>query len=380
MSPPKVPILRIPFDPEDASAISAALSEMLLAGRLAMGPNVERFEALFRDFVGSRRAVGCASGTAALEMIFRALDYPGGSVAVPANTFMATALAPAACGLKILLVDCDPDHFQMDPDDLSRRLLPDTRAVVATHVGGMISGRFGRIAAICEANGLDLIEDAAHAHGAEAGGRRAGTLGLAAAFSFFPTKVLTTAEGGMVATSDEALAEALLAVRQHGQARPGSNVHESFGLNFRPSEIHALLGLRMMAKAEWILSERRRAAAAYDRLLDGSLVRPVLAPEGQKPAYYKYMALLPEGADRGLVKKTALSDYSVALAGEVYSTPVHRQPLWAAKPHLLAAPAGDCPNADMVARRQICLPIWPGMEEADQELVVEALNGALGRL
>jgi dTDP-4-amino-4,6-dideoxygalactose transaminase len=136
----------------------------------------------------------------------------------------------------------------------------------------------------------------------------------------------------------------------------------------------------MMAKAEWILAERRKAAAVYDRLLQGSVIRPVLAPAGQKPAYYKYMAILPEGADRALIKKLALEDYGVALAGEVYATPLNRQPLFTARPDFLAAPLGEMPGAEMAARRQICLPIWPGLTEADQELVVAALGKALGRL
>jgi dTDP-4-amino-4,6-dideoxygalactose transaminase len=268
----------------------------------------------------------------------------------------------------------------MCPEDLERKIRPDTRAVVLTHLGGMISPAWRRIARAAERAGAVLIEDAAHAHGAEVEGLKAGALGLAGAFSFYPTKVLTTAEGGMATTSDAALAERMRSVRQHGQSRPGSNVHEGFGLNFRPSEIHALLGLRMMAKAEWILSARRAAAAVYDRLLAGSEAAPVLAPPGQRPAYYKYMALLPEGADRAEVKRIMREDYGVALAGEVYATPAHRQPIWAARPGYLAAPPGEMPASEMVARRQICLPLWPGLAPADQELVADALARTLGRL
>jgi dTDP-4-amino-4,6-dideoxygalactose transaminase len=379
-APIRVPKFIIPFDEEDSRLISASLREMLLKGALAMGQAVLEFEELFRDFCRVSHAVGCGSGTAALELVFRALDLPGGSVAVPANTFLATALAPIAAGHKIIFVDCDREHFQMCPEDLARKIRPDTRAVVLVHLGGMISKDWRKIADISIRNDAVLVEDAAHAHGAETEGAKAGSLGRAGAFSFYPTKVLTTAEGGMATTFDKALAQRMRAVRNHGQARPGSGAHEVFGLNYRPSEIHALLGLRMMAKADSILSRRREAALVYDRLLKGSITPPVLPPRGQKPSYYKYMALLPEGADRGELKRLLLTEYGVDLPGEVYAHPAHLQPLWASRPDFLASPVEELPVTEMVARRQVCLPIFPEITTEQQELVAESLSAALGRL
>jgi dTDP-4-amino-4,6-dideoxygalactose transaminase len=369
----EVPLLKLPFDEEDARLVAAELSAMLTEGRLAMGPRTREFEAAFAAFCGATYAVGCSNGTAALEAIFRALEVEGGSVAVPGLTFMATALAPLAAGAKIILVDVDPEHFQMCPDDLAVKIRPDTKAVALVHLGGFVSPRWRDVRDLALACGAALVEDAAHAHGAEVDGRRAGSLGLAAAFSFYPTKVLTSAEGGMIVSDDELLRERLLAMRQHGQARPGSNVHESFGLNFRPSEIHALLGLRAMAKADWILAQRRRAAEVYDRLLAGSAVRPVWAPPGQKPAYYKYPALLPEGVDRARLKGRLKEERGVSLAGEVYAEPLNRQPFWRSHPRCLASPLTALPNAERIAQRQICLPIWPGLTEKAQIYVVESL-------
>ncbi|MDR2367191.1 MAG: DegT/DnrJ/EryC1/StrS family aminotransferase [Deltaproteobacteria bacterium] len=375
----KVPILKIPFDGEDAAMIGRELTGMLLDGRLAMGPQVERFEGLFRDFVGSPYALGVSSGTAALEVVFRALRERGlgGSVIVPANTFMASALAPIAAGFKVILADCDPVYFQLCPRDLAGKIGPGVAAVVLVHVGGFVSPDWAGIRDLAGRHGAVLIEDAAHAHGAEADGRRAGTLGLAGTFSFYPTKVLTTAEGGMVVTGDRDLHASMLAIRQHGQARPGSNVHETFGLNYRPSEIHALLGLAMMAKAGWILAERRRAAAVYDRLMAASPVRAVMAPATGRPSYYKYMALLPEGVERAAVKRRLREGFGIALAGEVYSTPAHLQPLWAREPGFLGRGIGPLPNAERVAKYQICLPIYPGLTVEAQEYVVDSLNRVL---
>ncbi|MDR1922146.1 MAG: DegT/DnrJ/EryC1/StrS family aminotransferase [Candidatus Adiutrix sp.] len=373
----EVPILKIPFDSSDVKTICGRLEKMLLEGQLAMGEQVRAFEAEFAAFCGTPLALGCANGTAALELIARGLDLEGASVAVPANTFMATALAPIAAGARVILVDCDPVYFQMCPIDLARKIRPDTRAVFLTHIGGFISPDWRRIRAIAEQNGAAFIEDAAHAHGAETPEGRAGSLGRAGAFSFFPTKVLTTAEGGMVVTADQALYERLLALRQHGQARPGSNIHQSFGLNYRPSEIHALLGLAMMAKADRILAARRRAARLYDELLSGSEISPVLPPPGQKPAYYKYMALLPEKAERAALKTRLREEFRISLPGEVYSLPGHEQPLWRNRPQYLAAPPAPLPVTSMVAARQICLPLYPEITEEAQRYVTESLMRVL---
>ncbi|MDR2935694.1 MAG: DegT/DnrJ/EryC1/StrS family aminotransferase [Candidatus Adiutrix sp.] len=369
----EVPILKIPFDQADAEFICGELKLMLLSGRLAMGEKARAFEEAFAGFCGAGYGLGVGSGTAALEIICRALEVSGGSVAVPANTFLATALAPVAAGAKIILVDCDPQYFQMCPEDLARKMRADTRAVILVHIGGFISPAWRRIKEMAEGNGAAFIEDAAHAHGAELPEGRAGALGFAAAFSFYPTKVLTTAEGGLVTTSDPGFYRRLQVIRQHGQIRPGSNLHHEWGGNFRPSEIHALLGLAMMRKADWILAERRAAAGIYDRLLAGTPVRPVLPPPGLRPSYYKYMALLPEGLERDRVKKRLQEDFKVALAGEVYAVAGHRQPLWRRRPDYLAAPPEPLPVTEMVARRQICLPLYPGLTPEAQGYVVESL-------
>lgn len=373
----EVPILKIPFTADDADAICRDFKSLLLGGQLAMGRHNQDFERAFAAFCGTPFALGCANGTAALELICRALNLAGCSVAVPANTFMATALAPIAAGARIILVDCDPVYFQMCPVDLARKIRPDTRAVILVHLGGIISPEWKRIKAIADNCGAVFIEDAAHAHGAEVPEGRAGGLSVAAAFSFFSTKVLTTAEGGMVTTADEELMAAMTAIRQHGQHRPGSNVHDSFGLNCRPSEIHALLGLAMMRKADWILAERRRAAGIYDRLLAGSPVRPVLPPPDQKPAYYKYMALLPESVDRAALKQKLKEEAKINLTGEIYARPGHQQPIWKKHPQYLAAPLERLPNSEMVAEQQVCLPLYPEITPAMQEYVAEKLIAAV---
>jgi dTDP-4-amino-4,6-dideoxygalactose transaminase len=369
----EIPILKIPFDERDARIIGEELSQMLLSGRLAMGEKCQRFEKAFGDFVGVKRVVGCQNGTAALEMIARALNVAGAAVVVPALTFMATALAPIAAGAKIIIVDVDPVSFQLDLAALSTQIISQARAIILVHLGGFISQNWRAIRDLAQSQNISLVEDAAHAHGAEIDGVKAGTIGLAAAFSFYPTKVLTTAEGGAVTTNDEELYQKLLALRQHGQSAPGSNVHESFGLNYRPSEIHALLGLRMLEKVDWILAQRRRSAAIYDQLLENSPLKVVKPSSTEKPAYYKYMALLPEKANRAALKEGLKKEYGVSLAGEVYSTPLNQQPFFQNNPQVLAVPLSSAPIAEKVAQRQVCLPIWPGLTLEAQEYVVDRL-------
>jgi dTDP-4-amino-4,6-dideoxygalactose transaminase len=375
-----VPIVKMPFRDEDIEEIARGLKKLLQSGQIAFGENAKAFEREFAGFVGTEGALGTGSGTQALEILARALDLRGATVMVPDLTFMATALAPAAAGARVSLVDIDPRTLQMDPDDLERKIGPEARAVILVHLGGFVSPDYARIANIARNNGAYFLEDAAHAHGASIDGRMAGSLGDAAAFSFYATKVMTTSEGGMVTTSDKALLSRMRELRQHGQETPGSNVHRSLGLNYRPSEIHALLGLNLMPRLTSLLEGRRAAARVYDSLLKGSDLIPVMPAPGVLPSYYKYIALLPEGADRNLFKERLMKRHGLRLAGEVYQTPLHLQPFWRENPGFLASDPGELPGSLMISSRHVCLPIWPGIPESDQAEVVDALLGTLGSL
>ncbi|MDR2200067.1 MAG: DegT/DnrJ/EryC1/StrS family aminotransferase [Deltaproteobacteria bacterium] len=373
-----MPAVRLPFDESEASSIAGEIRELLVSGRLAMGEKTLAFEREFARFVGSRHAVAVGSGTQALELICRSLDLSGASVMIPDLTFMATAFAPVAAGAKVILVDVDLETLQMDPGDLEDKMRPDVRAVILVHLGGFISPRHAEIREIARKNGARFLEDAAHAHGSVIDGRPAGSLGDAAAFSFYATKVLPTGEGGMVATSDGELKDLMLKIRQHGQSRPGSNVHESFGLNFRPSEIHSVLGLNVLRRAERLISQRREAASRYDDLLSGSPFKIVHPAPGARPSYYKYPCLLPPEVPRDEFKVLLGRKHSLSLPGEVYATPLHSQPFWKKHGELLNGPRQGFPGSLAASRRQICLPVWPGIAREAQEEVVAALKETIG--
>jgi len=375
----RVPLLRLSYTPEEIASIKEEIGKVLSSGYLTMGDRVREFERRFADFCGTRFALGTNSGTSVLEIALRANNVEGGTVIMPSNTYMATPLAAVKAGANVIFTDCERNTLQMDPDDLQLKIRDDTRAVVLVHIGGIISGRLDEIRQICDKQGLPLIEDAAHAHGAEFNGKRAGSLGLAGGFSFYPTKVLTTAEGGMLTTNDVALYEKGVILREHGKADHALNVHTEIGDNWRYSELHAVLGLQQMDKADAILAERRRLAARYDALLKDveELTLPEI-PACVRSAYYKYIVFLPEAVDRAELKKRMQDNYGVMLTGEVYSDPCHSQPVFQKYPAKLANDPHDVfPNTDYVCARHICLPLYPGLEDEEVRYVVASLKECL---
>lgn len=372
-----VPLLRLPYSEAEIEEIKQQIEEILKSGFLTMAGRVQEFERQFALFCRTRYALATNSGTSALEIALRGVGVEGGTVVMPSNTYMATPLAAIKAGASaVIFTDCLKQDLQMDPDDLSKKIRKDTRAVVVVHIGGIVTQHIDRIRSLCEQRGIPLIEDAAHAHGAVFNGRVAGEFGVAAAFSFYPTKVLTSAEGGMLVTDDVSLYEKGVIMREHGKADHGVNVHVEIGDNWRFSELHAVLGLQQMKKAAYILSERRRLAALYERLLTGcEWLKPVKMAEGVDSAYYKYIAFLPEHVDRQQLKSRLQEEFGVQLSGEVYSHPCHSQPLFQKYPEKLANSREDrFPNTDYVCRHHVCLPLYPGLQDDEVHYVVECLR------
>lgn len=370
-----IPLLRLAFPEEDIAWIAEEIKAVLRSGFLTLGERVRLFEEQFAAFCGVKWAVATNGGTGALEMALRAVDVAGGVVVMPSNTYMATALAAIHAGAKVRFTECCWADLQMDPDDLARCIDADTKAVVLVHIGGMITERWERIRDLCLATGVPLIEDAAHAHGAVYKNRRAGTFGVAAAFSFYPTKVLTTGEGGMLTTNDREIYERAVRLREHGKLQPEVNIHTELGSNWCLSEVQAVLGLQQMTRANGLLAERRRLAALYDHLLSDSPNVSVVRPGCQvQSSYYKYIAYLPGDVSRELVKRRMLED-GIALTGEVYAHPCHSQPLFVRYPQYLASRSNSCFSVtDEVSKRHICLPLYPGLGDDEVERVVVTLN------
>ena len=298
-----IPILRIPFSEQDIDFLQDGLSHIVSSGFLTMGQYTNQFEELFAEFTGTDIAISCSNGTSALELILRGLGIEGRSVIVPTNTFLATAFAVMHAGNRVIFADSDPETLCLDVADVTNRITDDTAAIILVHIGGIITPAVYELQRLCNERGIYLIEDCAHAHGCAIDGKQAGTLGIAGAFSFFPTKVLTTGEGGMVTTNNEELAQNIRRIRNHGKNPTLNNRMSQMGHNYRISEVTALLGVQQMHKANTIIEERRRIANWYDsKLKNITGLRPLTLTEKIFSSYYKYVAYLDEDIDRHQIK------------------------------------------------------------------------------
>jgi perosamine synthetase len=367
-----VPAAKIDFDPSQRQWITERISEALESGQLTMGKYGEEFERDFSKLCGSKHAICVSSGTAALEIIFRSLNVADKDVLVPTNTNFATVAALIRAGGNPVLMDTDASTFGTHPEEARRRLTSATVGLAVVHIGGIISPQMEALVNFANDNGLWLIEDAAHAHGSSYAGTPAGTFGRAGAFSFFPTKVMTSAEGGMIVTNDDDIAGEARIYRDQGKASYSQNVHVRMGLNWRLSEPHAIIGLSHLTQLGNMVSCRQAIARIYDQELSGldslSLVK---IPQQAVCNYYKYIVLLKDRMDRNAYKQRLRDEFGVALTGEVYEVPIHKQPVFE---YLCRYPL---PIADDVCARHLCLPVFASMNEDQAMLVINALKSTL---
>lgn len=362
----RIPAQRYEFPDADVELILDEIGSLLRSRSfLTMGPHGDRFEERYAAYVGTAHAVAVSSGTAALEIVLRCLPVAGTEVIVPTNTFAATAFAVLRAGATPVFADCG-DDLNVDPADVERRLTPSTGAVIAVHIGGLVSPGVHELQELCRSRGLVLVEDAAHAHGSDLNGRRAGTFGEAAAFSFFSTKVMTTGEGGMITTDNEEIAGTARLLRDQAKSA-GQNRHELFGYNWRLTEIQALLGLAQLARLDEFVRERRRVASVYDEAFRSAPpgLRPLAVPDGARSNYYKYVLFSDSDVSRLAARSRA--ERGVSLGGAVYDVPCHEQPVFA---ELSRVPL---PVAERLCRHHVCPPIYPSLTDADARYVAEAL-------
>jgi dTDP-4-amino-4,6-dideoxygalactose transaminase len=372
----RVPPATVYIPEADRRAILARIDEALATGQLTLGKFGRELEERFAAYCGATYAVAVSSGTSALEIALRALGVEGKEVLVPANTFFATAAAALHAGARVRFLDCDPRTMAVSVEDLAAQIGPRTAGVIVVHIGGLVTPDIEAIRRLCAERGIWLLEDAAHAHGSTMGGRMAGTFGVAGAFSFYPTKVMTAGEGGMIVTDDERLRDEALIYRDQGKASFTQNAHTRLGSNWRMSELHAAVALSQLARLDEFIAHRQRIARVYDAALaDGRLgLRPLAVPEGARCNYYKYVVYLPDGIDRAALKRLLREEYDIGLSGEVYETPLHEQPVFASYRDR------SLPGAEYLCARHICLPISAVMTEEQARFVIDALADAVRRL
>jgi dTDP-4-amino-4,6-dideoxygalactose transaminase len=338
----------------------AAVTRVLRSGQIAQGACVEQLEREFASLCGVREAVAVNSGTAALFIALVAHGIgPGDDVITSSFTFAATANAVLMTGARPVFVDIRESDFNIDPDLIAARITSRTKAIIPVHLYGHPAD-MTRISEIGESHGLAIIEDACQAHGAEWQGRRVGSFGTGC-FSFYPTKNMTTGEGGMVTTNDPQIAHRLRLLRSHGAARPYH--HTELGYNFRMTDISAAIGLVQLGRLEFFTRRRRANARYYNAHLRG-----VIAPSeavGGLHVYHQYTVRVPEGRD---ILQGRLSEEGIGNA-VYYPIPLHQQPYYRELGN-----ADSLPVAEAMAREVLSLPVWPGLTTAGRERVAQAVT------
>lgn len=377
--PARGPVLRAAVPQTDPGAayaaqrhaIDAAIAGVLRSGVYVLGENVAAFEAEFACWLGARATVGVASGTDAVHLALTACGIgPGMAVATVSHTAIATIAAIELTGAVPLLLDIEPDGYGLDPAELAEVLanppagIPPVRAVLPVHLYGQAADMHA-ILPVCAARGVPVIEDASQAHGATVGGRRVGTLGQAAAFSFYPTKNLAAmGDGGAVATQDPMVAARLLRLRQYGWNH--DRVCQEPGLNSRLDELQAAILRVRLPLLDGGNARRNAIAATYDAALSGAGIRPPQRRAGCSHVFHLYVVRTPDRAHlRARLRGRGI------VTGIHYNPPAHLHPAYAGR---VALGPGLCRRTEAAAAEVLSLPIFPDMTDDQVDSVADALR------
>ncbi len=356
---------RIPFLSaslrEDGPAVRAAIDRVIASGWFILGPEVERFETEFAAACGAAHAVGVGNGTDAIALILRALGIGAGDEVITTPLSAAyTALAVMTVGARPVFADIDPDRFTLNPDAAAAAVTARTRAILPVHLYGQAADMTA-IARVASHHGLPIVEDCAQAHLATAAGRPVGTIGVAGAFSFYPTKNLgALGDGGAVVTNDPSLAERIKRLRNGGQSHRYH--HELPGINSRLDEIQAaILRARLPFLRGWTAARRSLAARYRAELMDGAVVVP---PERDPGHVYHLFVIRAR-------RRARLQQH---LAARGVETLVHYPVSIARQPALAAATPADCPVAARACDEVLSLPLHPALTEPELRSVAAAVR------
>jgi perosamine synthetase len=341
----------------------AAVDRVMRSGMIAQGPEVAAFEQEFSQaLVSGRECVAVNSGTSGLHLGLLAAGIgPGDEVIVPSFTFAATGNSVALTGATPVFADIEPDQFCLDVESVRASITDRTKAVMPVHLYGHPADMSG-FAALAAEHGLQIFEDAAQAHGAELGGQQVGTFGDFAMFSLYPTKNMTSGEGGMVSCANGDIARQVRLLRNQGMERQYAN--EVIGFNARMTDIHAAIGRVQLTKVAGWTADRQRNAAFLDANLEGVVVPPVA--EGATHVYHQYTIRVVEDRDR--VVQALREEHGIG-SGVYYPIPNHR--LESLAPF---APGLDLPETERAAREVISLPVHPSLTQEHLERIVTAVN------
>jgi perosamine synthetase len=344
-----------------------AVRDVLQSGMLTQGEDVKRFEEKFSAYIGVRNSIAVSNGTIALDLALKALGLqPGDEVISPAFTFIATSNSILYQRLKPVFSDVDPKTFNIDPESLSEKVTPKTKAVVGVHLYGQPFD-LKAVQQICEDKDLILIEDSAQAHGAEYEGKKVGSFGVGC-FSFYPTKNMTTGEGGMITTNDDALAARLRLLRNHGDT--GKYNHVMLGYNYRMMNIQAAIGLVQLGRLEEFTGKRIENAESLNQNIHiKGLTKPYKAAN-VRHVYHQYVVRVEDDFPASREKLMDFLQEKGIGSAVHYPKPIYEQPLY----REMERDWPRCPAAEEVSRRVLSLPVHPSLKQEDLEYIAATLN------
>ena len=373
----KVPATRVVYDERVKKGTLERWKRILDTGRVILGEDTEKFEKRMAEYLGRKHAVAVSNDTAALELAMRLIDIRGKEVIIPANGFYSIVTAIDRAGGIPVLVDIDIKNninFTAGQiQEIINKPYSNVKAVVLMPCGGVTSPDSLSIKAVCKENGVYLIGDNAHAIGTEVDGNKVGSFEDISCFSFYATKVMNTAEGGMILFDNDRWETEAKCMRNYGRTGDfGESIVIRDGYNWRMTEFHAALGCEQVQMIEKILENRRLAAVLYSRYWPEKLER--IKFNNIKPNFYKYMAMLPEGVDKAEFKQKT-EELGVTMSGDVYDVCIHKQPIYYGRWGMLSFP-----QAEEFAKRHVCLPLSEVTTEEEVIRTVAVINEVLANL
>lgn len=361
--------LRKPFFPHKSILkIEREITESLENGRLTLGKHLKSFESEFAKFQGMKYACAVSSGTAGLHLSLLSMGIGhGDEVIVPAKTFISTANAAIYCNAVPVFCDVDEDTYQMDPNKLKKLVTKKTKAVIPVHLGGNIC-QMEEILEIANSHNIDVVEDAAHAHGSTLNGKKAGSFGSLSVFSFYPDKIMASSDGGIVVTNDRNMYEKITLLRNVGRKSLGKYDFSIIGYNYRMNEIQAILANEQLRLLPRMLKKRRQIAAIYDSELEKlNMLKAQKIIPNVKSSYYAYIMRLIKG-NLNIFRKNLSKD---GIETSPMFTSLHNT-----KPYidLFGKRRGLCPISEKLDKETFTIPLHPGMSDKEMCYVIKSIK------
>ncbi len=358
------------FPKQDMPLLLAQIGEVLESGQFRNGKNVTIFEDMVKEYLGVGGAVAFDSDSSGYETALHYFGVKGKEVVICTNSFVSVPNSVVSVGGKPVFADIKPDTLSMDPTSLKSNLTADTCGVIVTHISGFPNPDLLEIQRICRQNDLFLIEDATHAIGASVEGKKAGSFGDAAVFSFTPTKVITTGEGGMLVSDNKELCEFAKKFSFYGSGSGKTNFVD-LGRHMVLPEVSAVMGQFQLRRLDEFVAKRNQVAKRYNEALSGSeLFQPIKCPSGTLSSYYKYPLILTPKIDKAAFTKSLFGEFGIE-TGNIFYPPCHLQGVYR---KLGALSYSGLTVSEDVLARTVTLPMHIALSDSDVEYVIDTVK------